>query len=243
MAGRLPDFIGIGTQKGGTTTFHRLLDTHTQLYLPECKEVHYFDLNYDKEEKWYRNHFHSSREEQLCGEITPLYMFHPATAKRIHNAIPNCKLITLLRDPVERTISHLGHSIQRGFEDLSPWEALAKEEQRLNSGNIISFQKHSYVERSKYIKQLERFEKLFRKEQMLILKSEDLFTRPKIEWEKVQSFLGINQIKLWKQLPRENIRKTPKIEKEDDIRKILREKLKETSAEVKNKYKIEWEWE
>ena len=53
MPGQLPSFLGLGTQKGGTTTLHRLLAGHPQVFLPPCKEVHYFDLNAEKPSSWY----------------------------------------------------------------------------------------------------------------------------------------------------------------------------------------------
>ena len=39
---RLPDFLGLGVQKGGTTTLHTLLAAHPQLMLPQKKELHFF---------------------------------------------------------------------------------------------------------------------------------------------------------------------------------------------------------
>ena len=53
MAAPLPEFLGLGTQKGGTTTLHRLLEQHPDVYLPACKEVHFFDQNHDEGEGWY----------------------------------------------------------------------------------------------------------------------------------------------------------------------------------------------
>ena len=50
MAAPLPDFLGLGTQKGGTTTLHRLLGKHPDVFLPACKEVHFFDQNYSSGE-------------------------------------------------------------------------------------------------------------------------------------------------------------------------------------------------
>ena len=57
MGGRLPDFLGLGVQKGGTTTLHRLLERHPSVFLPPVKEVHYFSLHFGQGEAWYRNQF------------------------------------------------------------------------------------------------------------------------------------------------------------------------------------------
>ena len=64
MAASLPDFLGLGTQKGGTTTLHRLLDQHPAIHLPACKEVHYFDQNYDKGQSWYSEQFQAAQPGQ-----------------------------------------------------------------------------------------------------------------------------------------------------------------------------------
>ena len=124
MDGRLPDFLGLGVQKGGTTSLHCLLEQHPQVFLPSVKEVHYFSLNFASGEAWYRSQFASAEPEQRCGEITPYYLFHPQAAARVREALPQAKLIVLLRDPVERTLSQYFHSRRHGFEPLGLEAAL-----------------------------------------------------------------------------------------------------------------------
>ena len=97
MTAPLPDFLGLGTQKGGTTTLHRLLEQHPDVYLPACKEVHFFDQNHDAGEGWYRNHFADAEPNQTCEEITPSYLFHSDVPGRIHNLLPKARLVVLLR--------------------------------------------------------------------------------------------------------------------------------------------------
>ena len=185
MAASLPDFLGLGTQKGGTTTLHRLLDQHPAIHLPACKEVHYFDQHYDKGQSWYSEQFQAAQPGQRCGDITPFYLFHPDVPERIHRLLPHARLIVLLRDPVERAISQLFHARKRGFEPLEPTDAFAAESQRLASGTAYSLQKHSYLSRSRYLEQLDRYEALFPSEQLLILRSEDLFSQPEQVWEQL----------------------------------------------------------
>ena len=179
MPARLPDFLGLGTQKGGTTSLHQWLSTHPQVFLPACKEVHYFDQQPEQPTSWYAQHFQNAQPEQVCGEITPFYLFHPDVPTRIHAVLPKVRMIVLLRDPVERTLSQVFHARKRGFESLMPEEALAAEASRLQSGNPESLQKHSYVSRSRYLDQLNRYEILFTRHQLLVLQSEQLFSDPK----------------------------------------------------------------
>ena len=197
---RLPDFLGIGTQKGGTTYLHGLLQQHPQVLLAHPKELHYFSLHHGQGLDWYANHFAEAKAEQRCGEITPYYLFHPLAAERIHAVIPAVKLIVLLRDPVERALSQYFHSRRLGLEPLELEAAFAAEEQRLadaeaalNQGEAHrSHQQHSYLSRSRYEQQLPRFEALFTPEQLLVLRSEALFERPQQLWEQVLAFLELD---------------------------------------------------
>ena len=161
---KLPDFLGIGTQKGGTTYLHSLLSEHPQAFLAIPKELHFFSLHYQKGLAWYRDFFKSAADDKSCGEITPYYMFHPLAFKRIHKHLPDVKLIVLLRDPVERAISQFFHSRRLGLEPLGFKDAFAVEEQRLlgsarnlDEGYVhISHQQHSYLSRSRYDVQLKQ---------------------------------------------------------------------------------------
>ena len=127
----------------------------------------------------------------------PYYLFHPLAAKRIAAALPDVKLIVLLRDPVERALSQYFHSKRLGLEPLELEAAFAAEVHRLADADAAlrrgeshrSHQQHSYLSRSRYEHQLFRFEKLFSSAQLLILRSEDLFDQPRRTWDRVLDFL------------------------------------------------------
>lgn len=240
---RLPDFLGIGTQKGGTTTLHKLLQRHPEIYLPNCKEIHYFDQHYTSStSSWYSSYFKEAKEEQKAGEITPIYMYLPEIPERIYKLLPNIKILILLRDPVERTLSHIFHAKKRGFENLTPQQAIEKEESRLKTRKMYNLQKHSYVSRSMYAEQLDRYEKIFKEEQMLVLKSEQLFEETKETLRRITSFLNVKSIELAGEIPQENRGD----QNAKNIDSQLREKLQTTFAEtnrlIKRRYGIEWKW-
>ena len=242
MAAPLPDFLGLGTQKGGTTTLHRLLGQHPDVFLPACKEVHFFDQNYNSGEAWYREHFAAARADQRCGDITPFYLFHPDVPGRIYRHIPNARLIVLLRDPVERAISQVFHAQRLGFEPLSIDEALTAEQGRLATGDPYNFQKHSYLSRSRYLEQLDRYEALFPLEQLLILRSEDLFSKPERIWRQLLSFLELKPMDWPGALPRANAGDGLGERIDPALRLQLRKQLSETVAGVRSRYGITWEW-
>lgn len=242
MPARLPDFLGLGTQKGGTTSLHRWLSNHPEVYLPTHKEIHYFDLQYTRKINWYREQFSEAKKNQICGEITPYYLYHPAVPKRIKEVTHKIKLIVLLRDPAERALSQYFHAKKRGFETLAIAEALRAEKYRLKYGGKESKQKHSYVSRSFYLEQLDRYEKLFEKECILVLKSEDLFESPYSTWKSITNFLEVDSTIFPGELPKENARGIELTTIEPDIRRRLREKLCETAMGVRKRYGFGWDW-
>jgi hypothetical protein len=127
IKGPLPDFIILGTQRGGTTSLYDDLTRHPQIIPAAGKELHYFDNKYSKGVTWYRGHF--SRRVRfkpwlITGEATPYYLFHPAVPDRVLETCPRAKFLVLLRDPVSRAYSHYHMMRKRDREPLSFEEAL-----------------------------------------------------------------------------------------------------------------------
>ena len=239
---RFPDFLGLGTQKGGTSTLHALLKTHPSVFLPPSKELHYFSLHADRSSEWYANHFSASTMLQHCGEITPFYLFHPAVPQRIKSLLPKVRLIVLLRDPVERCLSQVFHARRLGFERLNPEDAINAEAERLASGDEYSHQKHSYQARSRYLEQLDRYERLFPKHQLLILRSEDLFEQTEQIWNQLLNFLRLPIHPLPNPLPHANRGKGEAQQVTPALRARLRKELAPTAAGVRERYGFGWDW-
>ena len=249
MSDRLPHFLGLGVQKGGTTSLHRLLEQHQKVFLPNAKELQYFSLHYAKGDEWYRSHFAEAGSNQLCGEITPYYFFHPEAHKRIAKLLPKARLIVLLRDPVDRALSQYFHSKRLGLEPLDLEEALEAEESRLRGAEKIlikpdsrhqSHQEHSYLSRSRYEKQLPNWESKFRPEQMLVLRSEDLFNEPEKTWEVLLEFLDLDPLPL-PTLPKvANAGRGEASLVSPDMRRWLRTKLKETYCWAADQHNLQW---
>ena len=235
-----PDFIGIGAQKSGTTTLYRILDLEERIYLSKPKEIHYFSLHYENGAEWYEKHFKNRGDNQIAGEITPYYLYHRDSAKRIHNYNPEIKIIILLRNPIERTISHYYHAVKRGYEKLGITDALKAEKVRLREGSSYNHQKHSYLSRSLYMVQLERYEALFKKSNILIIKSEDLFNKKDETKMKIFKFLGITdrEHSIGEIVANEGDYKKGEIPME--TRRWLEDKLTGTIESIREKYGINW---
>src|SRR5262245_3882775 len=137
----LPNFIIIGTQKGGTSSLYRYLMQHPLIKPSFMKDVHYFDLHFAEGDNWYRARFPLSlykyylkqvkKQEIITGEASPYYLPHPHVPKRAAALVPQAKLIILLRNPVERAYSHYNHALKHKQETLPFEEAIKAEENRL----------------------------------------------------------------------------------------------------------------
>ena len=95
----LPNAIIIGAQKAGTTSLHRYLSGHPEVGVANAKEVHYFSVRFNNGMDWYRAHFPIEGEASIVMESSHSYLFHPFAPERVHAALPEVKLIALLRNP------------------------------------------------------------------------------------------------------------------------------------------------
>jgi len=198
-----PNFIIIGAQKCGTSTLFNHLRKHPDIHMPRKKELHFFDENYSNGMDWYLKFF--NRKEgiiNLCsGEASPYYFFHPLVPARIFETFPSIKLILLLRNPVSRAYSQYHHMKRKDRISLS-FEHCIKLEREILAGRKEAFYKDenhsdllyrrfSFLARSRYAEQLTEWYKLFGKEQILIIKSEDYFRDNKAIFDVVFQFLGL----------------------------------------------------
>ncbi|HET7475016.1 MAG TPA: sulfotransferase [Dermatophilaceae bacterium] len=200
-AGSLPDFLVIGGMRCGTTSLFAYLAGHPSVVPAIGKELQYFTVFHDKGERWYRGHFPPPRAGQKTFEASPYYLYHPLAPARVRELLPNGRFIALLRDPVERAYSHYKHSVERGVEPLSFLDAVHAEEERLapylRGGDLTSKQAHaalrsySYVSRGMYAEQLERWYCHFDREQMLVIRSEDMYADPAAVYARCVSFLNL----------------------------------------------------
>jgi hypothetical protein len=205
--GALPDFLIIGTEKGGTTFLYWTLCQHRYVEPAAEKEIHFFDTRkwFKKDVGWYRSRFPAPawRDDQkvITGEASPYYLFHPLSPRRAATILPDAKLIALLRNPVDRAYSAYNHKVAEGQENLSFEEALEAEEKR-TAGELEkmladetyysrNLRVHAYLSRGIYVDQLQRWHEHFAPHQLLVLKSEDLFADPIGTIELVHTLLDL----------------------------------------------------
>jgi len=195
----LPDFLILGAQKGGTTALYAYLRWHPGITGPSWKEVSYFDRHYRRGASWYRGHFPIGAGDRLVGEASPGYLFHPLAPERVRATVPEAKLIALLRDPVDRAVSHYHHEVALGREPLSFEEAIEAEPERTRGEEQRLVREpgyfsrpwwdYTYLARGRYAEQLERWFAVFPREQLLVLPSEELAADPGQAYGRVLEFL------------------------------------------------------
>ncbi|MGL5881504.1 MAG: tetratricopeptide repeat protein [Xenococcaceae cyanobacterium] len=206
-----PDFIIIGASKCGTSSLHQYLGCHPQILLPHKKEIDFFWKNYDKGIDWYLAHFPTitDRADFLTGEATPNYIRFPEVAERIYRLSPQTKLILLLRNPIDRAVSWHYHKINTGLTKVKIEEAIAleiKQIEHFSENKIIktAFYNPDNILSSLYIYKIREWLKYFAKEQLLILKSEDLYEKPAEIVKQVFDFLELPEYQLTK-YPKVNV--------------------------------------
>jgi hypothetical protein len=118
----LPDFVGIGAQRAATTWAYACLREHPEVFMPEEKELHFFNSHFDKGVSWYSGRFQPRAGQKRVGEITPNYLDSAVAIHRMARVIPEALLFVILRDPVQRALSAY-HFFGRYFDGMSFGEA------------------------------------------------------------------------------------------------------------------------
>lgn len=179
----LPNLIIIGAGKCGTSSLHHYLDAHPSVSMSDRKELDFFQQAdcLDRVEH-YARHFRD--DAPVRGEASPGYSGYPrvqGVPERIHALIPDARLIYVVRDPVERAISHYVQAVRvraesRGFEEAF---------------SDLDGVRNKYVCYSRYATQVERYLRCFPREQLLILDGDELLHDRSVALRRVFTFLGV----------------------------------------------------
>ncbi|HSV40646.1 MAG TPA: sulfotransferase domain-containing protein [Nocardioidaceae bacterium] len=216
-----PDYLIVGAKRGGTTSLFNYLRMHPGVLgmFPQpraSKSTDYFFGGAPNGSRWYRSHFHTNwyldrigkdlGYRPVTGEASPYYIWDPRIARLARQANPDVKAIMLVRDPVERAFSHWQERVQNGVEPLTFAEALAAEESR-TAGELdrmaadptyhsAAHDWYTYRARGLYLPQLQNWLEVFPKEQLLVLRSEDMYSDVQTMADTVFEFLGLPKFEL-----------------------------------------------
>ncbi|MGC9316408.1 MAG: sulfotransferase family protein [Armatimonadota bacterium] len=207
----LPDFIVFGAMRCGTSSLYYNLTSHPQVLQAFRKQLRFFDRDFGRGLGWYRAHFPLRAEMArlrrelggaFTGEASPEYIFHPLAPGRIAETLPEVKLIALTRDPVERAWSHYKHAVRIGVETLTFEDALEQESRRLDGALARmrsedyydrTYQDFAYISQGIYADHLAAWFERFPREQIMIVRSEDMFAEPGRVMPQVGAFIGLDE--------------------------------------------------
>ena len=193
----LPHCIIIGVRKGGTRALLEFLNLHPKVQAHKS-EIHFFDNhnNFENGLEWYRKKMPFSFKDQITIEKTPAYFTDDAAAGRIFQMNHSVKLLLVLRDPVDRTISdytQISYNKQSKSLQFQKFETLALDMYgRVNKS-------YRAIQRSMYYKHMERWLHFFPLSSFHFVDGEKLVSDPSTELKAVETFLGLPHV-----LSREN---------------------------------------
>ena len=178
----LPNLIIIGAQKCGTSVLHYYLSLHPEVSMSNPKELNFFieERNHPRGLEWYSRHFDPSA--RCRGEASPNYTAYPqhlGVPERMAAAVPDARLVFIVRDPVERITAHWIHNYAK----------------RREKGDLRATLLHpntSYVTRSKYFMQLQRFLEHYPQEQILVLDQRELRDERMPTLRRLFEFVGVD---------------------------------------------------
>ena len=179
--GRTPDFIIIGAMKSATSTLHKQLSVQPGIFMSTPKEPNFFsdDLIYKRGLDWYKGLFCEADADDICGESSTHYTKlpdYPDTVQRLKEAIPNPKLIYVMRNPIDRLISHYIHQWSEGVITCDMNNAIDRYPELVNY--------------SCYGMQIDAYVTAFGKEAILLVSFEALKKKPQKVLEEIGQFIG-----------------------------------------------------
>jgi hypothetical protein len=216
-----PDFLIAGAPKAGTTALHAALAQHPEVFVSSPKEAKYWlcddappphysgpgDRHSQQEWIWRRSEYDglwtAARDDQVRGESTPFYLWSRGAHRRIGEALPDVKVIAIVRDPIDRAYSNWMHLWCDGLEPVDDFPtAFGLERERIAAGYAPFWR---YRELGLYGAQLAHLYDHVDRSQVLVMRYRDLVDSPAEAVDKACAFLGVTT-GLVTQIPKDNSR-------------------------------------
>lgn len=184
------DFIGIGAVKSGTSWIADNLAQHPQIFIPEIKELTYFNPtlarlpgttnpNHLQPISWFNDFFKDSKKP-INGEYSVQYMTELGTAEKINAYNPDIKIIACLRDIPAQVNSLWLYNVQRGVVSYKTLEAAIAGRPDLFANSF-------------YYQQLKPYFDIFSKEQIKVVLFEDMRKDKKAFYKEITDFIGADE--------------------------------------------------
>jgi hypothetical protein len=172
----------IRAQKCGTSGLHYYLSLHPEVSMSTPKELNFFiaERNWPRGLDWYSRHFDPAAK--VRGEASPNYTAYPqhdGVPERMAEIVPDARLVYLVRDPIERIAAHWVHNY-------------AKRREKGGLRETLLHPNTSYISRSRYFMQLQRYLAHFDAERILVIENGDLRDRRAESLRRVFEFVGVD---------------------------------------------------
>jgi Sulfotransferase domain len=211
---RLPNFLIIGAMKAGTTSLYRYLRDHPQIFMPEVKELNFFNphRNWHRGTEWYRSRFEGADDGVVAiGEASTSYTKYPwvrDAPERIAEVLGDVRLIYVVRDPIERMRSHYLHNVVTGQERRPIALAFEREPMYLNV--------------SRYATQIEQYAPYFSRSRIMLIDSRHLRDARAETVRRVFEFLDVDPSWVPENLDEEFLRSTDRRLNPSPLRQLRR---------------------
>ena len=254
----IPDFLVIGAKRCGTTSLYQHLSEHPCISRSPRDNIGFFNENYHLGINWYKSLFptvfykkkmESKNKQCLFFDVTSTYMEEELTAKNVYEVNPNQKIIVILRNPVDRAYSHYHVNVKEKSEKRSFEDAVFEEMNRIKSERIIQNKNKNlrvftpnnihYLKKGFYALQLKSWFKIFPREQILVLSTEEFQEDQNLIYKKIFDFLNIPNMK---------IKSTEKMEKgnyipmKHDTQNLLLDYFRQYNYELFELINSEFDW-
>jgi len=254
----LPDFLVIGAKRCGTTSLFYHLPEHPCISKSPYDNMGFFNDNFHLGINWYksffptiftRNKIKSKFGDCMTFDVTTTYMEEESTANNVYQTKPNMKIIVILRNPVDRAYSHYHVNVKEKSEKRSFEDAIFEEMNRIKSERIIQNKNKNlrvftpnnihYLKKGFYALQLKSWFKIFPREQILVLSTEEFQEDQNIIYKKIFDFLNIPNMK---------IKSTEKMEKgnyipmKHDTQNLLLDYFRQYNYELFELINSEFDW-
>lgn len=186
----LPDFLIVGAMKCGTSTLAAQLAAQPGIFMSTPKEPNFFsdDAVFARGIDWYESLFATAAPEDVLGEASTHYTklpTYPDTLSRMRAVLTAPRLIYVVRDPIERAVSHYIHEWTEG---------------RMSEDPVAAFDRHpELVEYGRYAMQIAPFLDAYGRDAVLLTSLERLRADPQGELRRVGIHLGLTHQPAWKE--------------------------------------------
>jgi hypothetical protein len=204
-------FFVVGAQKSGTTALFDYCCNLEGFVVPLMKEPHLLNLKSDISLNEYLKEI--GVKNGLTGDFSPSYLYSHNAPENIKRLFPNSPIVIILRNPMERAISNMIHNVRLGREPIFDLNVLVNSEKE----RLLKNNSYHYMSKSLYYAQVKRYIDTFGRNQLLILRYEDMKHNTEEFLHNFSDFVGLKQNKHFEL----TIRNTGHIGKNQFVQSIL----------------------